>query len=372
MIAVRLGGKGDVTNTHLAWQVTQGLALCPVSCGARAVRVQRERLRRRLLHVAKTGKEAVERALGGDTSASPVLIDGKIYAVDMAGNVYVFEAGPKFKLLAKNAVGEPVMGARRSPNGRLYIRGRSTCSASASPRPSKRRTSAGCQGRRAMSTAISPEPTTVLDTRRGGPCAWATFPWTASSCGPTPARHGPGRDRLQEDRRLCELVDGVLVEKAMGYYEDRLGSVLIFFLELFIGDNGPGFCLAHAGMIRTDEVQVRMPDVAYFAWAHFANRTLPSGQILDLRPDLAVEILSPKNTRAEMDRKRREYFDGGTKLVWQVYPRTHVVRVYTAVDEFTELGENDTLDGGPVLPGFTLPVRRWFEHGAAGRRIILL
>ena len=61
-------------------------------------------------------------------------------------------------------------------------------------------------------------------------------------------------------------------------------------------------------------------------------------------------------------RKRREYFAGGTRLVWQVYPATRRVRVYTTVDAFVELTEDDTLEGDPVLPGFTLSVRRWFER----------
>src|SRR6266516_2170972 len=77
-------------------------------------------------------------------------------------------------------------------------------------------------------------------------------------------------------------------------------------------------------------------------------------------------LLSPSNTEGEMKRKRREYFAGGALLVWQVYPTTRRVRVYTAPDTFTELGEDETLDGSPVLPGFSLPVRRWFER--AGRR----
>ena len=162
--------------------------------------------------------------------------------------------------------------------------------------------------------------------------------------------------------RLCELVDGILVEKAMGYYEDRLGIVLAAFLELFYGDNAPGIVLGATGMMRTDEVQVRMPDVAFYSWDQFPGRILPPGQILDRRPELAVEILSPKNTRAEMDRKRREYFNGGTKIVWQVYPKTKTVRVYTSITKYTELGADDTLDGGAVLPGFSLSIRRWFER----------
>ena len=67
-----------------------------------------------------------------------------------------------------------------------------------------------------------------------------------------------------------------------------------------------------------------------------------------------------------MARKRREYFAGGARLVWQVYPDTRTVEVYTDPDTFTTLGEDDTLTGDPVLPGFTLSVRRWFER--AGQR----
>jgi Uma2 family endonuclease len=101
-------------------------------------------------------------------------------------------------------------------------------------------------------------------------------------------------------------------------------------------------------------------------WSHFPGRLLPPGAFLNRAPDLAVEIISPSNTAREMERKRREYFAGGARLVWQVYPATRRVRVYTDPDAVTELGEDETLDGSPVLPGFSLSVRRWFER--AGQR----
>jgi Uma2 family endonuclease len=167
--------------------------------------------------------------------------------------------------------------------------------------------------------------------------------------------------------RLCELVDGVLVEKAVGYYECRLAVVLGYFLESYLVEkNDLGIVLGEAGMTRMEPGLVRMPDVAFYSWEHFPNRLLPAGAFLEIAPDLAVEILSPSNTEREMDRKRREYFDGGTRLVWQVYPPTRRVRVYTAVDAFVECDENQTLEGGTVLPGFTLSIRRWFER--AGQR----
>ena len=102
--------------------------------------------------------------------------------------------------------------------------------------------------------------------------------------------------------------------------------------------------------------------MAFYAWTQFDNRLLPRGQILARTPDLAVEILNPSNTTGEMDRKRGEYFAGGARLVWQVYPETQRARIYTAVEAFEEIGEDGTLTGGTVLPGFTLSVRRWFEE----------
>ena len=136
--------------------------------------------------------------------------------------------------------------------------------------------------------------------------------------------------------RLCELVDGVLVEKAIGYYEDRLGVVLICCFETLIEAHKLGIVLGAAGMMCPQPGIVRMPSVAFYSWSQFPNRLLPRGQILYRTPELAVEILRPDNTEREMERKRREYFGGGAQLVWQLYPETKRVRVYTAVDQFED------------------------------------
>jgi Uma2 family endonuclease len=79
-------------------------------------------------------------------------------------------------------------------------------------------------------------------------------------------------------------------------------------------------------------------------------------------PDLAVEILSPSNTADEIQRKRGEYFNRGTQLVWIIDPRARTAEVFTAPAASTLLHEADTLDGGVVLPGFTLPLRDLFAE----------
>lgn len=165
---------------------------------------------------------------------------------------------------------------------------------------------------------------------------------------------------------LFELIDGVLVEKPMGFYESRLAGVLLVLLGRYDPDDTKVMAFGGDGQVRTDRRRVRLPDVSIYLWERFPNRVLPAGQILELTPDIAVEVISPSNTEREMDTKRREYFRNGVRQVWQVYPETRSVRVYTSPARFTELTEADTLDGGDVLPGFQLSVADWFRR--AGER----
>lgn len=165
--------------------------------------------------------------------------------------------------------------------------------------------------------------------------------------------------------RGCELIDGVIVEKPMGYFESRVAAVLLRVLGNFLVANPLGFTLAPDGMVRV-EGQVRMPDVAFYPWSAFPSRRLPRAAVLAATPTLAVEVISPSNTEGEMDRKRRECFLAGTLLFWQVYPDERRVRAYTDPVTFTVHDDASTLDAAPALPGFTLSVRDWFDE--AGER----
>ena len=95
-------------------------------------------------------------------------------------------------------------------------------------------------------------------------------------------------------------------------------------------------------------------DVAFTSWERLPGRERPGKPIPDLAPDLAVEILSKSNTKAEMKRKLAEYFQAGTRQVWLVDPRKRRVRVHTSPDQSVLLEENDTLLAGDILPWFRL------------------
>jgi Uma2 family endonuclease len=161
---------------------------------------------------------------------------------------------------------------------------------------------------------------------------------------------------------ICELVDGVLVEKAMGYSESTLTVFLIELLSTFVRVHNLGLVSGPDGTMRLFPGLIRIPDVAFASWDRLPGRRMPKAKIPTLAPDLAVEILSEGNTKAEMKRKRREYFAAGVILVWLADPKTRTVDIYTSEKKFTRLTEADVLDGGTVLPGFRLSVREWFAE----------
>ena len=166
--------------------------------------------------------------------------------------------------------------------------------------------------------------------------------------------------------RLCELVDGVLVEKTVGYFESRLAVVLIHYFELFLDRHDLGIVLGADATLRLMPGLVRIPDVSFISWKKFPNRELPAEPIPDLVPDLAVEVLSAGNTAEEMRRKLREYFQVGVRLVWLIDPATRTAEIYTSPRKRTIITADQDLDGGTVLPGFRLGLEQLFAR--AGRR----
>src|SRR5262249_53818765 len=86
------------------------------------------------------------------------------------------------------------------------------------------------------------------------------------------------------DNRLCELIDGTLVEKTVGWYESRVALVVGRLLDEYTERHDLGFTFGEAGMIRVEPGRVRMSDVSFVLWSHFPGRILPKGQILDLIP----------------------------------------------------------------------------------------
>ncbi|MCY2964984.1 MAG: Uma2 family endonuclease [Planctomycetota bacterium] len=169
-------------------------------------------------------------------------------------------------------------------------------------------------------------------------------------------------DIHDREDRLFELVDGVLVEKAMGTHESVLAVALSALLRDFVKSTKSGFVLGADGMARLAPGLIRIPDVSFVSWDQLPNKIIPAGPMLDFAPRLAVEILSASNTKREMDQKLVDYFEAGVELVWYVDPRARTVKVHSSPASFIVLDVGQTLAGGAVLPGFSVAVKDLFAE----------
>jgi Uma2 family endonuclease len=161
---------------------------------------------------------------------------------------------------------------------------------------------------------------------------------------------------------LCELVDGVLVEKAMGFYESILAMLLGHFLNEYLETNLCGVVSGADGQIRILPTKMRIPDVAFIGWDRFPDGKLPADRVCKVAPDLAVEILSKGNTQQEMEQKLDEYFEARVRLVWYIDPQSRTASMYAARQQVTTIDCNGYLEGGDVLPGFNLHLGELFER----------
>ena len=167
---------------------------------------------------------------------------------------------------------------------------------------------------------------------------------------------------LDHEDRPCELVEGTLVEKPMGYDESEIAVTIIILMGSFVRRHKLGIVTGEAGTIRLIPGLVRIPDVAFVSWDRPSWPEAPKVPIPQLAPDLVVEVLSKSNTKREMARKLREYFEAGVRSVWIVDPKKRTVRQYHALDQSVLLSEDQSLDGGAILPGFVLRVKDIFAR----------
>ena len=165
-----------------------------------------------------------------------------------------------------------------------------------------------------------------------------------------------------EGKRLCELVDGVLVEKTVGAEESLLASVIVQLLWNYVHAHRLGVVLGADGMLRILPKQVRIPDACFISWDRLPGKEFPKKPIPQLAPNLAVEVLSESNTKKEMERKLRDFFAAGVELVWLVQPKTQTAEAYTSPLNKRRIGKKQALDGGRVVPGFILPLKELFAR----------
>ena len=171
---------------------------------------------------------------------------------------------------------------------------------------------------------------------------------------------------LYELPKSAELADGVVVVTPPPAFDhswlatalyDRLRDHVVANALGKCFPDGTGYELPLAGRPDT----YRIPDVSFIR-AGRIPRVRVRHRALALAPDLVVEIRSPSDTTAVLGRKLADYLDAGTALMWVIDTETRTAAVHEAGAPVRVLREADVLDGGAVLPGFTLRLVELFAE----------
>lgn len=181
----------------------------------------------------------------------------------------------------------------------------------------------------------------------------------------------PDELAIMPDGESFELVDGHLVERKMGNESSLIGGRIYGLLFVFLSAHRLGKLFpADAGFqcFADDRDRVRKPDVSFIRAGRLPGDR-PAKGFDRIAPDLVVEVVSPGDTAEEVREKVQEYLVAGVRLVWVVYPSTRTVAVHrprsSTAGSASDLSGDDVITGEEVLPGFTCPVREFFDDEPA-------
>jgi outer membrane protein assembly factor BamB len=126
ILALRSGGRGDVSATHLRWRLPNGGSYVPSIVHYDGLLYMTNEVGVVTCAAADTGAPVWKHRLGGIFFASPVAADGKIYLLSETGEMFVLKAGRKPEVLARNDLGERFLASPAISSGHIFLRGDKT------------------------------------------------------------------------------------------------------------------------------------------------------------------------------------------------------------------------------------------------------
>jgi Uma2 family endonuclease len=163
---------------------------------------------------------------------------------------------------------------------------------------------------------------------------------------------------LPDDGRKYELVNGEVKAVPTTFEHEVIGANLL--LKMGPHATGRGFLTMSQAGFRMMTGNIRCPDIGFTL-----KSRLPQGKpvrsFADFAPDLAVEIVSPSESRPDLMTKIAEYFASGAQQVWLLFPEQVRVNLYTSPFDVQILFDEDEITGGELLPGFCCQVKGLFE-----------
>jgi Uma2 family endonuclease len=170
---------------------------------------------------------------------------------------------------------------------------------------------------------------------------------------------------MPDDGFVHELIKGELIKVSPppGYEHGIVAMNIAGPLYEYIRKKNLGkVCAAETGfLLEQNPDTVRAADAAFVRRERVDQAGPVKGYWIGA-PDLAVEVVSPSDTVRRVEGKVAQWLEAGSSQVWVVSPKLHTVTVYRSLTDIVVLTENDTLDGGDVVPGFHIPVAEIFAE----------
>jgi Uma2 family endonuclease len=169
-------------------------------------------------------------------------------------------------------------------------------------------------------------------------------------------------ERLAEQDRY-ELLNGRLVELQMGMESDLIANAIATLLLEYARRTGRGIATGQTAykLVAVDGAEhLLKPDASYIAWSRLPGGQVPRGYC-NVAPDLAVEVLSPRDLAEHVEEKTAEYLSLGVTSVWSVYPPGRFVRVHRSDGSVAEFRPGQRLKDDPAMPGFDVDVADFFS-----------
>ncbi len=173
-------------------------------------------------------------------------------------------------------------------------------------------------------------------------------------------------EMIPDGEARYELIDGEIRERNMSAESNFISNKINTQVDLQVTRSGLGLAFGEGCGIQIfpEPNPLRVSDGAFVAAGRLPGDRPPATGYLRLAPDLVVEVVSPNDLTYEIDRKIADYLAAGVRLVWVAHPETRLIYAYPAAAPVHVYGPEDDLDGGDVLPGFSVRVASLFPAPA--------
>jgi Uma2 family endonuclease len=170
---------------------------------------------------------------------------------------------------------------------------------------------------------------------------------------------------LPEDGYIHEVVNGEMVRSPKNNFQHEcIFNRLFLALGQFNQQHRLGVVRGSNAGFWMKNQNCRAPDMSFIPKRRLQELGFQpnSRRFFPGAPDLAVEILSPNNARAEIDERLRDFFESGTQISWIINPETECVEVCHSLTRRKLVGTGGLFDGEHLLPGFTYPIADLFKE----------